>query len=65
MDVRSSTAPTLRGTVKHIYTKEDIKGYYHVLSVTLLRFIPNCCVTFLSYELILQYSKDYFGNNKI
>jgi solute carrier family 25 folate transporter 32 len=65
MDDRSSTAPTLRGTAKHIYMKEGIKGYYNGLSVTLLRVVPNCCVTFLSYELILKYSKDYFGNNKI
>ncbi|MGK3744488.1 MAG: hypothetical protein ACI90V_011348, partial [Bacillariaceae sp.] len=52
-------------TAKHIYMKEGIKGYYNGLSVTLLRVVPNCCVTFLSYELILKYSKDYFGNNKI
>ena len=65
MDDRSSKAPTLRGTAKHIYMKEGIKGYYNGLSVTLLRVVPNCCVTFISYELILKYSKDHFGNNKI
>jgi len=64
MDDRSSKAPTLRGTATHIYRREGFKGYYNGLTVTLLRVVPNCCVTFLSYELILKYSKEHFQNNR-
>ena len=65
VDDRSSKAPTLSGTAKRIFEKEGFRGYYNGLTVTLLRVVPNCCVTFLSYELILKYSKEYFGNDNI
>lgn len=62
IDDRSNKAPTFRDTIKKIYMKEGLNGYYNGLSVTLLRVVPNCCVTFLTYEIILRYSKSYFCN---
>ena len=58
MDSRSSTAPTLRGTVLQIFQKEGLLGFYTALPVTLIRVIPNCCITFMSYELFFRYTKE-------
>jgi solute carrier family 25 folate transporter 32 len=60
VDSRSSKSPTLIGTAQQIMRQEGIVGFYNGLGVTLIRVIPNCCVTFLSYELILKHSKEYF-----
>ena len=58
MDSRQTQAPTLRGTAIHIYQKEGLLGFYTGLPVTLVRVIPNCCITFLTYELLLRWSKE-------
>ena len=58
MDSRSQTPPTLRGTARHILQQEGFWGFYTGLPVTLLRVIPNCCITFLSYELLLRWAKE-------
>jgi solute carrier family 25 (mitochondrial folate transporter), member 32 len=58
MDSRATTAPSLIGTAKHIWASEGFGGFYTGLSVTLLRVIPNCCMTFLSYEMIFRYCKE-------
>lgn len=63
VDSRSSISPTLIGTARKILHREGILGFYNGLGVTLIRVIPNCCVTFLSYEMILKHSKEYFGNH--
>jgi solute carrier family 25 folate transporter 32 len=60
VDSRSSKSPTLIGTAQQILRREGIVGFYNGRGVTLVRVIPNCCVTFLSYELILKHSKEYF-----
>ena len=62
VDSRSSESPSLTGTAKKIFRREGVIGFYNGLGVTLVRVIPNCCVTFLSYELILKNSKKYFRN---
>ncbi|CAJ1953602.1 unnamed protein product [Cylindrotheca closterium] len=59
MDSRQATAPTLRGTARHIYSQEGFAGFYRGLPVTLIRVIPNSCITFLSYELLLRWTKEY------
>ena len=63
VDSRSCESPTLTGTAKQIFRREGIIGFYNGLGVTLVRVIPNCCVTFLSYELILRHTKEYFGSS--
>jgi solute carrier family 25 folate transporter 32 len=58
MDSRESNAPTLRGTVVNIWAKEGLAGFYTGLPITLVRVIPNCCITFLTYELLLRWTKE-------
>ena len=58
MDSRASLAPTLRGTAMTIYQREGVRGFYTGLPVTLIRVVPNCCITFLSYELLLRWSQE-------
>ena len=64
VDSRSTKSPSLIGTARQIWRQEGFWGFYNGLGVTLVRVIPNCCVTFLSYELILKRSKEYFGRNE-
>jgi solute carrier family 25 folate transporter 32 len=64
MDSRAAIAPTLRGTALTIWTKEGIGGFYTGLPVTMIRVIPNCCITFLSYELLLRWTKDQWQQSR-
>lgn len=64
MDSRHAIAPTLRGTAFNIYQKEGISGFYTGLPVTLIRVIPNCCITFLTYELLLRWTKEKLKGNE-
>ena len=60
-DRQSSKAPTLRGTVVSIYRAEGFAGFYAGLPITLIRVVPNCCITFVSYELLLRGAKQYIS----
>jgi len=40
--------------IKTIYRTEGLRGFYHGLPVSLLRSVPACVVTFLTYESILR-----------
>ena len=60
MDLRAMLAPTLIGTFCSIVTLEGFAGVYLGLPVALLRVVPNCCITFVSYEYLLQYSWNWF-----
>ena len=64
MDNRSKVPPTLRGTARLIYQREGLRGFYSGLPVTLVRVIPNCCVTFLSYEMILRHCKAWLSSQQ-
>jgi solute carrier family 25 folate transporter 32 len=64
MDSRSTVPPTLRGTALQIYTKEGVAGFYTGLPITLIRVIPNCCITFLSYELLLRWTKEQWQERR-
>ncbi|KAL3780145.1 hypothetical protein HJC23_012591 [Cyclotella cryptica] len=55
MDARGNTPKGVFGTLKHIIQTEGYSGLYVGLRVTLARVIPNCCVTFVSYELIARW----------
>ena len=46
-------------TIGRIVKSEGIGGLYTGIHVSLLRVVPNCCVTFLTYELILRYTKEH------
>jgi solute carrier family 25 folate transporter 32 len=44
-------------TCQSIYTQEGMVGFYAGLPVSMIRVIPNTCITFLTYELILRYAR--------
>ena len=60
MDARGANAGmgALR-TIGRIVKSEGMGGLYTGIHVSLLRVVPNCCVTFLTYELILRYTKEH------
>ena len=56
MDARGSSAgKNILDTMKIIVKNEGYGGLYTGLKVSLLRVVPNCCVTFVSYELIARW----------
>jgi solute carrier family 25 folate transporter 32 len=61
MDAR--TTRKLMDTVQQIYAKEGLHGFYTGLHVSLIRVLPNCCITFLSYELLLRWSRRHMHEN--
>lgn len=61
MDSRAAVAPTLMGTITHIWKEEGFGGYYRGLPVTLVRVIPNCCITFISYEILARWTKQQWN----
>mmetsp|Transcript_34180 Transcript_34180/g.82639 ORF Transcript_34180/g.82639 Transcript_34180/m.82639 type:complete len:406 (+) Transcript_34180:242-1459(+) len=50
-------------TAQHIVKNEGYAGLYVGLRVSLFRVVPNCCVTFVSYELIARWVRAQMGNN--
>jgi len=56
MDARGSVAgKNVYHTMRHIVQNEGYQGLYVGLRVSLIRVVPNCCVTFVSYELIARW----------
>jgi len=58
MDVRSSAGVGFIATCRQIYQREGFLGFYSGLPVSLIRVIPNTCVTFVTYELILRWTRE-------
>jgi solute carrier family 25 folate transporter 32 len=56
MDARTGSVGFVQ-TCRTIYTQEGMVGFYAGLPVSLIRVIPNTCITFLTYELILRYAR--------
>lgn len=46
---------SLPDAIRTVYAEEGLRGFYRGLSVTLVRSIPACIVTFLTYEKIIHY----------
>jgi solute carrier family 25 folate transporter 32 len=55
MDARGDAVRGVFGTLRHIVRTEGYSGLYVGLRVSLVRVVPNCCVTFVSYELIARW----------
>ena len=55
MDARVKAG--FRETCHHIYTTEGWMGFYAGLPVSLIRVIPNTCITFLTYELFSRWAR--------
>lgn len=62
MDSRGTTTKSLMELCSHIVKTEGISGMYRGLHVTLARVVPNCCVTFVCYEMLLRWSQDYLND---
>ena len=63
MDARGLQTRNIFELIRHIVHTEGYLGLYRGLPVTLVRVIPNCCITFVSYEMFLRWSKEYFDRN--
>eukprot|EP00584_Thalassiosira_punctigera_P014798 CAMPEP_0172553582 /NCGR_PEP_ID=MMETSP1067-20121228/51282_1 /TAXON_ID=265564 ORGANISM="Thalassiosira punctigera, Strain Tpunct2005C2" /NCGR_SAMPLE_ID=MMETSP1067 /ASSEMBLY_ACC=CAM_ASM_000444 /LENGTH=380 /DNA_ID=CAMNT_0013341793 /DNA_START=490 /DNA_END=1632 /DNA_ORIENTATION=- len=65
MDARGSAAgKNVISTMRHIVQNEGIQGLYVGLRVSLIRVVPNCCVTFVSYELIARWVRTQMGESR-
>jgi len=56
MDARAVNVGFI-STCRYIFVKEGFLGFYAGLPVSLIRVLPNTCVTFLTYELLLRWAK--------
>jgi solute carrier family 25 folate transporter 32 len=56
MDARAGPLGFVQ-TCQHIYLQEGMSGFYAGLPVSMIRVIPNTCITFLTYEMILRYAR--------
>ena len=64
MDARGPVAGlNVWQTTQHIIKHEGYAGLYVGLRVSLLRVVPNCCVTFVSYELIARWARNKLRDN--
>mmetsp|Transcript_17088 Transcript_17088/g.32323 ORF Transcript_17088/g.32323 Transcript_17088/m.32323 type:complete len:357 (-) Transcript_17088:2320-3390(-) len=59
MDYRGDDASrkSLVSTFKRIVKNEGVGALYTGIHVSLVRVLPNCCITFMSYEMILKWAK--------
>ena len=65
MDARGSAAGlSIYRTAYNIIQNEGYAGLYVGLRVSLVRVVPNCCVTFVSYELIARWVRAQMGYSK-
>ena len=64
MDARLATDASFINTCARIWSHEGLAGFYSGLHISLIRVIPNCCVTFLTYELLLRFAKERLLSSK-
>jgi solute carrier family 25 folate transporter 32 len=65
MDARGANAgKNVYDTARYIIKNEGYGGLYTGLRVSLLRVVPNCCVTFVSYELIARWVRNEMGKKE-
>ncbi len=48
---------SLRQAVTRIIRNEGFGAFYSGIHVSLVRVVPNCCITFMTYELFLRWAK--------
>ena len=60
MDARTKGNVKFRATCRTIFRQDGVAGFYAGLPVSLLRVIPNTCLTFVTYELVLRWSRQHF-----
>jgi solute carrier family 25 folate transporter 32 len=63
MDSRSGSKVFQMAT--RIYEREGWMGFYSGLHISLIRVIPNCCITFMSYELLLRFAREKIAHREL
>lgn len=58
MDARGAAGTTVMRTAGRVYAQDGLLGFYSGLPVAMIRVIPNCCITFMTYELMLRIAKE-------
>ena len=62
MDARGPFAgENVLRTAKRVVKNEGWGSLYAGIHVSLLRVVPNCCITFVSYELILRWAREGYS----
>jgi solute carrier family 25 (mitochondrial folate transporter), member 32 len=64
MDSRGAVGMSLWETTGRVYAHDGILGFYSGLPVALIRVIPNCCITFMTYELLLRIAREEIRKRK-
>ena len=54
----------LVNTFKRIVKNEGFGALYTGIHVSLVRVVPNCCITFITYEMILRYAKAHISSSR-
>ena len=54
---RSEDQRSLRSTFLRIVRVEGLGALYTGIHVSLVRVVPNCCITFMTYEMILRWTR--------
>ena len=65
MDSRGVSGASLWATTSRVYAQDGILGFYSGLPVALIRVIPNCCITFMTYELLLRLAKEEIRKRRV
>ena len=63
MDARTGAGFTQ--SCRRIYAAEGLLGFYAGLPISLIRVVPNTCITFLSYELLLRCAKERIQERRL
>jgi hypothetical protein len=51
----------IRETFRRVVQNEGYAALYTGIHVSLVRVVPNCCITFMTYEMILRWTKRQLG----
>jgi len=57
MDARGNKSVNVLSTSRTIVRNEGYRGLYKGLNVALIRVVPNCCITFMTYEMLLRWCR--------
>jgi solute carrier family 25 folate transporter 32 len=60
-DFRGPESGGLRATFMSVWEREGFRGFYQGLTINLIRVVPACVCTFLTYETIKRFLTDTYG----
>lgn len=56
-DGRKLRSNGILATLRRVTSNDGYIALYTGVHVSLIRVVPNCCVTFMTYEMILQWAR--------